>query len=72
MITKSVIELFAEVKIIGNTKNGEHGTVLGISENDNGEISGYAVMLHGADTLTMFDKEDVAPTGKMFSESDYY
>jgi len=51
---------------------GKLGTVLGISENDSDDISSYAVALHESDMLVMFDKEDVIPTGKFFSESDYY
>jgi|GEM_PF-3019999 len=67
---------YAKIKVLENCPNskvrGKLGTVLGTSEDDNGAVSSYAVALHDADILYMFDKNDVVATGKVFAEQDYY
>lgn len=69
------INYYAEVEILPTTKHkqyiGRIGVVMGISEED-GIVSGYAVLLHNKDTIDCFDKEDVIPTGKQFKREDFY
>lgn len=69
------IDFYQEVEIKGNAKNSTYvkckGVVLGISEEDD-IVYGYSVVLHGKENTVYFEKDDVFPTGVVFSREDFY
>lgn len=69
------IDFYQEVEIKGNAKNSTYakckGVVLGISEEDD-IVYGYSVVLHGKENTVYFVKDDVFPTGVVFSREDFY
>ena len=74
-MTYERIDFYQEVEVCLNSKStkyrGMKGAVLGISEEDQ-VVYGYAVLIHGMDTLVSFDKEDLTPTGVRYSRDDFY
>jgi hypothetical protein len=45
--------------------------VMGISEED-GILYGYSIKLYDEEYLLSFDKDEVIPTGKQFTQDDFY
>ncbi len=44
---------------------------MGISEED-GILYGYSIKLYDEEYLLSFDKDEVIPTGKQFTQDDFY
>lgn len=67
------IDFFHEVEICGPSHKyyGEKGVVLGVSEED-GRVFGYAVLIHGMDTTTYFEVNELKATGVVFLREDFY
>lgn len=68
------IDFYYEVKVSQTAPKKYHeriGVVLGISE-ENGVLYGYAVRLNDQEATVFFNKDDVVPTGKIYSKNDFY
>jgi hypothetical protein len=71
------INFYQEVEISPacNEKNrkysGKRGGVMGVSE-ENGILYGYSIKLYDEECLLYFGKNEVIPTGKKRTQSDYY
>jgi hypothetical protein len=74
-MTYEKIDFYQEVEVWSGSKlaqyRGLKGVVMGISEEDQ-IVYGYAVLLHGMDQTTYFDKDDLIPTGVRYSRDDFY
>ncbi|HKS32332.1 MAG TPA: hypothetical protein VJS14_01260 [Enterobacteriaceae bacterium] len=77
MFMGNKIGFYQEVEISSNCKEenkkyaGRKGGVMGVSE-AGGILYGYSIKLYGEEYLLSFDKDEVIPTGKQFTQDDFY
>lgn len=69
------LDFYQEVKVRDNHPElkycGKKGVVLGISE-ENGIVYAYGIFIYDIERVFSFNREDLIPTGKIFSREDFY